>query len=294
MKKISPTPITDDRLVSSSVPENDFGVWESSYTYSAGQTVIKGHRIWESVQSANLNHDPETSLAGWWLDIGPTNRWSMFDDVVGTSTSAEEVINVTLQPGRIDSLALMQLNAAMATITQRVGVEVVREITVSLINDDDMGDWFEYFFSPIEQKDSLVITDLAVYGESTIEINLTKNAGVVSCGICIVGLKDDLGGTLASPSVGINDYSRKSVDEFGRTSLVQRDFSKRGSFRMVVDNVDVDRVFRRLASSRATPAVWVGSQKYSPVLIYGFFKDFEIDIAYERFSYCTLNIEGMI
>jgi hypothetical protein len=292
MKLITPTQITDAQLVSSSVPETDFGVWDVTTTYGAGNTVIKGHRIWESVQAGNIGRDPQTTVAGWWLDKGPTNRWAMFDGVVGTSTTAATSMTVTLRPGRIDSLVLMEVDAAEVIITQRVGATIITQRTLSLI--EGVTDWFDYFFSPIVSRDFVVITDLPVYGESTVEITLSKNAGTIGCGICIVGLKADLGLTRISPSIGINDYSRKTTDDFGKATLVRRGYSKRGSFRLVVDNREVDRVFSTLADARAIPSVWVGDDQLSALLLYGFFRDFELDIAYATVSYCTLNIEGMI
>lgn len=294
MKLITPTPITDARLVSSSLPETDWAVWESATIYWLGARVIKGHRIWESVQANNQNRDPETTVAGWWIDVGPTNRWAMFDSAVGSRSRAEASITFTLAPGRADSLILLDLDAATVTVTQRAGGNVIAEREINTIDNSAIADWFDYFFDPLYQADFVAITNLPVYGESTIEVTIAKFSGEVSCGVCVVGLKADLGQTLVSPSVGINDYSRKVTDDFGNTNLVRRDYAKRQSARMVVPNDQVDRVFRTLAAARATPAVWVGGDAYSALILYGWFRDFEVDIAYTHDSYCSLTIEGMI
>lgn len=294
MKLISPTKITDARLVSSSIPENDWGVWEAATTYWQGARIIRDHRIWESVQAGNLNRDPLTAPAGWWLEVGATNRWAMFDASVGSRSRAEAQIAITLAPGRADSLILLDLDAATVTVTQRAGADVISQRTVATIDNSAIADWAAYFFDPLYQADFVAITNLPVFGESTLEISIAKFSGEVSCGVCVVGLSADLGKTLVSPSVGINDYSRKVTDDFGNTSLVRRDFAKRQSARMVVPNNDVDRVFRTLAAARATPAVWVGGAEYSALILYGWFRDFEVDIAYASASYCSLTIEGMI
>lgn len=294
MKLITPTAITDSRLLESSLPENEWAVWEPAVNYWQGARVLKGHRIWESVQANNQGRDPETALAGWWLDAGPTNRWAMFDSSVGSRSAAEAQITFTLAPGRADSLILLDLDAASVTVTQRAGGAVISERTINTIDNSAIADWADYFFDPLYQADFVAITNLPVYGESTLEISIDKFSGEVSCGVCIVGLQADLGKTLVSPSVGINDYSRKVTDDFGNTSLVRRDFAKRQSARMVVPNDDLDRVFRTLAAARATPAVWVGGDAYSALILYGWFRDFEVDIAYTSASYCSITIEGMI
>lgn len=294
MKRIRKTLVTDAVLISSSVPETDYGVWESTTTYTLGARVIKSHRQWESAQAGNLNHDPASAGLSWWIDLGPTNRMAMFDDKVGTQTVTPLSLTVVLAPGRIDALALLQVAAALATVTMTIGADVVYEREVSLIDDSGITDWYAYFFEPIRPKDYVVITDLPVYGEAITTINLSKPAGDVACGMAIVGLKSHLGDTLINPSVGINDYSKKSTDDFGNTTLVPRSFSKRMSVKLIVDNSEIDRIHADFSDIRATPVVWIGDEEYSSLLVYGFYRDFEIDIAYANFSYCSLNIEGMI
>lgn len=294
MKLIRPITINDARLVSSTRAEDDYAAWSAVTTYALGDRRIKAHRIWESVQGSNLNHDPETDGVSWWADMGPTNRWGMFDEKVGTVTSAAGSLTVVLAPGRFDSLALLQVSAASASISMSVGAEVVYEYTESLIDDSEITDWHQYFFEPIRPKDYVLLTNLPIYGEAETTITLTQNSGDVSIGMSIVGMASDVGGTLKSPSLGINDYSKKSTDEFGNTTLVQRSFSKRMGVKLMVDNSEVDRIHAALSAIRAIPVVWIGSKQYSSMLIYGFFRDFDIDVAYSSFSYCTLNIEGMI
>lgn len=294
MKLIRPITTTDAALVSSTVPETDHAAWASITTYALGARVIKAHRIWESTQAANTNHDPQLAGVGWWVDMGPTNRWAMFDGTVNTKTTAAGSMTVALVPGRINAIALFQVVASVATVTMRLGSEVVFERSLSLIDDSSIADWYTYFFEESKQKDYVLMMDLPVFGEAVTTVTLFTPSGNVSCGMCVVGLQEDLGGTLRGPALGINDYSQKITDDFGNSSLTQRSFSKRMGVKMVIDNSEVDKIHTALASVRAMPVVWVGSDKYSSMLLFGFYRDFEVDIAYVEFSYCTINIEGMI
>lgn len=292
MKLIRPTTITDSILTSSSVAETDAAAWSSGTTYALDATVIKSHRIWRSLQASNTNHDPATSPT-WWLDTGPTNRWGMFDSVIGTASTATDTFTVTLTPGRCDALALLEVTAESVTVTMTAGAETVFSRTIDLIDNSVVTDWYSYFFEPVIRANYLVITDLPVYGEGVITLTL-NGTGAVSCGLCVVGMQSDLGNVLRSPSVGINDYSRKATDDFGNTILVQRAWSKRLSTRLILDSAEVDRVVRVLAGLRATPVVWIGSEYFDAMVVYGFYKDFDVDIAYPTLSYCSLTIEGMI
>ena len=97
MKIIRPTKVTNDVLTSSNVTEQDNPAWSSSTTYAAGALVTRAttHRQYQSLQDANTGHEPTANLT-WWQDVGPDNRWAMFDDVVGTATTGPTGINVVL------------------------------------------------------------------------------------------------------------------------------------------------------------------------------------------------------
>lgn len=294
MKIIRPTTITDSVLSSSSVAENDFPTYSSGAAYAAGDKVIKAstHRIYQSIQASNTNHDPATSPT-WWLDIGPTNRWAMFDNAMGSATTATTSLTVTLAPGRIDSLALVGIDAASVSVTMTAGGSTVYSKTASLINDSGVTDWYSYFFDPIKAKDYFVISGLPVMSEATITITISKSSGTVSCQGLVVGMKSDLGDTLISPGIGITDYSRKSTDDFGVTTLIKRAYARKLDCKLIVENTEIDRVVSTLAEVRATPVIWYGSDRYSSLVLFGFYRDFSVDIAYSTMSYCTLNIEGM-
>jgi len=294
MKIIRPTQITDAYFTSSNVPETDFAVWSSATTYAAGDKRIKAHRIWQSVQAANLNHDPETSGVSWWVDIGPTNRWAMFDSMVGTVTSQANNITVVLVPGRCDSIALLNCDCAQITVDVSVSGSSVYSHTESMIDSGVIMDWLGYFSDPVTGKTDLVLTDLPVYGSSVVTVTLSKPSGNVSCGVLAVGLQAEIGDTLASPTIGIVDFSSVTRDSFGVPTMIKRSYSRRCSAKLILTRQQVDYVFATLADYRATPMVWIGSDnEYQSLLIYGFYKDFEIDISYPTISYCTLTIEGM-
>lgn len=104
-----------------------------------------------------------------------------------------------------------------------------------------------------------------------------------------------LGDTQYGASVGIIDYSRKETDAFGVTTFVRRAYSKRMSAKLMLDNVQMNKVQRVLADLRATPCAWIGADDvtYAPLVVYGFYKDFSIEVAYPTASYCSLEVEGL-
>lgn len=55
----------------------------------------------------------------------------------------------------------------------------------------------------------------------------------------------------------------------------------------------LDDVHRTLAGLRATPVLWIGSEAFESLTVFGFYKEFGIDRAYPTVSCCSLTIEGL-
>lgn len=295
MKLIRPTTITEAMITACDVPETDYSAWSSGTTYALAAKVIYNHKIYESLQESNTNHDPATETT-WWLDCGFNNRWKMFDAVVGSQTTQTTSISVTLQPGLIDSIAFLDLEAATIDIVMTDPTDgVVYTETIDLVAKTYIVDAYTYFFEPIITDDSAVLLGVPAYGSASIAITISNPGGTAKVGTLVVGAQKDLGGTQYNPTISINDYSKKEVDDFGNYTVVQRAYSKRLSCETWIDNNMVDDLHRTLASYRTTPVVWVGTNdgSFSSMIVYGFYKSFSITIPYPDYSTCSLEIEGL-
>lgn len=302
MKIIKPHLITDSMLVSSSVVENDYPAWVSGTTYALGARVIRAsvHKVFERLVAGAGTVAPEidTTSPAVWLDVGPTKRWAPFDDVVGTLATGSSPLNYTLRTGFTDSLALFELTGRYVDVVMKdaTGGAVVYQKRIDL-EVTDIETIFDWFFSELDVRSDIVITDLpGQYASAELSITLSTTAGTASVGVIKPGLISDLGETQYGAKVGIDDYSRKERDAFGNTVIVERAYSKRGSFTMMTSLGAFSRIYRTLAALRATPCVYIGTEAYGyePLLIYGFFTSFNIDITYPNYHLCTLDIEGLI
>ena len=245
--------------------------------------------------AASTNVSPSTDPTKW-LDLGPTNRWAMFDARVGTATSRTGSLQVGLAPGTIDALALIDTEAESATVTLTVGgVQVYSRSQTFNVGGVAIDNWFSWFFEPLGQKTSMLFLDVPVYAAGQLSVTLTRDnpADSVSCGTLLVGRQLSLGDTEHGADIGIIDYSRKETDQFGVTSVVERAFAKRMTAKVVLATDAIDDIHRSLAALRATPVLWIGSESFESLTVYGFYKEFSIDIAYPTVSYCSLTIEGL-
>lgn len=300
MKIIAPVRITPPQMVSSSIPETDHPEWSSGTAYTAGERVIVAaeHKVYEA-QSGNVGKAPATNPDAW-LDLGATNRWRAFDEKVGSVTSALGQIAYTLTPGIVNALALLNIgNASTVRVRMIDAAEgVVYDRAWSLYDPANVIDWWTYFFEPIRLKTISIALDLPTYRAAQLEVTLQGGpAETVSLGACIVGRLHEyvaLGGTQMGASIGIQDYSRKERDAWGNVAIVERAFSKRARWSLMLDAGDVDVLQERLAALRATPAVYIGSERYASTVLYGFFRDFDVVIAYPDYSECVIEIEGLV
>lgn len=273
--------------------------WDSGTAYAAGDQV-RGpagfeHTVYESLQGSNTGNDPSTDDGTNWVEVGPTNRWKMFDPVVQTQTEALDVIACrVLATGRVDTVALQNVSALSARV--RVWDPIDGELydeTRSLISTTGIDDWWPYFFEPVERIRDLTFADLPLYANPGIDISLAEPGGTVKCGLAVLGLSAQLGGTKWNANVGILDYSSKSTDEFGRMSVVERAYSKRGGFQVIVPNSRLDMVVRLLADYRATPVLFVADDRYGALQIYGYPKSWGVDVAYPDISILGIDLEGL-
>ena len=222
------------------------------------------HRIYESGVAGNLGNDP-TGASGLWIDIGPTNRWAMFNQALGTATQLAGSVKVALDAGAVDAVALLDVTG-----------DTVRVQAPSY--DRTM---------PIAPG---ALTFLDLTGAAGL-VTVTVTGSAVAVGTLLVGTIAMLGVTEASPTAAITDFSRKVVDDFGEVTIVERAWAKRMTANALIRTDAVDQVAGRIAAVRAQPSLWIGQKGFDSLTLYGFFKDFSIEVG--EVSTLSLSIEGL-
>ncbi|MBK9363005.1 MAG: hypothetical protein IPM99_18825 [Rubrivivax sp.] len=298
MKVLSPLTITPGMLTSSTLAETDYSAWNSGTTYAAAARVVYDHKVWESAQAGNTNKVPGAAAsATWWLEVGPTNRWAMFDGSVSTASADAADIEVVVTPNAIvDAVAVVAGVGESVRVQMHDGATSVYDQTQSL-DSTPISDWEDYFFADQVLAGELLFAGLPRYLSAAITVTLAATpSGQASCGALLLGRLHELGQTQTDASAGITDYSRKETDDWGNTLLMQRSYAKRSQQRMVLDTDDLRRVQALLAGLRATPALWIGdddTDRFAPLAVFGWYRSFAIDIPGPVLSFCTLEIEGL-
>lgn len=300
MKIIRPITVTDSVFVSSNVAENDYAEWAVGTTYALADRVIvlSTHRIYESVQGSNLGNDPTTDDGTWWIDIGATNRWRAFDDTVTDQVQNTTSITYSLDPQSLtNSIAFFNLDATSVQVTMTDPSEgSVYDTTVSLVDNGAVSDWWGYFFEPIIRKPEIVLFDLPNYASATIGVTITTVTGeTAKVGQIVFGNQKTIGLTSYGTSIGIQDYSTKETDDFGNVVITERRFAQTVDYEIQLLTSTIRDVQKVLSTYRATPLVFSGTDEgtYGD-LVYGYYRNFGINISTPSYSDATIEVEGLV
>lgn len=297
---VSPLTITDAMLTSSNVAETDYAVWSSATTYALAARVILTssgtHKIYESLQASNTNHDPLTSPL-WWIEVAPTNRWCAFDTSVSTQTKQSTSITYSITPGQaVNTVAALNIAGATSltvTMTSALAAGTVYTKTIDLQSVPIAPEWWAWFYGAKAAPTQAILTDLPSYSDCVINFNFAGTTSL-AVGVIMLGRQRAFGvGIQYGARVGIQDYSRKEKNDFGDTVLVQRAFARRANFDMQIARAEVDSFQAFLSDVRATPCLWIGSTVYESTTVFGFYKNFDILISYPEHADCSLELEGL-
>lgn len=301
LKIVQPQPVSDSVLLNTDVPESSHPVWAAGTTYALGARVhlVSTHKVYESAIAGNIGNNPASALQ--WVEVGPTNRWALFDRSNSTQTVKSTSFFYELAPvAAFNAVAMLGLTGAQtlrvrvthATITGPFLDGALYDRTLDLTSLPAQAGWWEWFYGERRGPTLAVLADVPGVIGSELRIDVTGTTALAA-GVLVFGQAKELGLLVRQGArVGIQDYSRKEVNDFGDTVLVQRAFAKRASFEIPIKAELVDEAIDYLASIRATPCLFI-APRYESAVIYGFYKEFDVNIAYSVVSECSLQVEGL-
>lgn len=296
MKMLQPYQINyETGLLATNVAQETFPEYDEYTQYFTGDKVVvldSYQRVYEALADVIGVFPPEMGDSNQvtWLDLGPTNRYGMFDGQGGTETRQATLIDVTIQPpSPVDTVGFFGLHA-----------DELRVKVLSPFGDTLYDQTFDLHLPALNPLESVQrVSDRAVYNLPAVEgmriqAQISVTSGDVACGLMLPSIAKSIGTTQVGSSVGIIDFSKKELDEFGRPFIVKRRYSKRGTFNLSIPNNLVDAVHKSLSGYRAEPVGWVGSDDLQSTMIYGWYRDFDIVIQGPTVSTCSLSVEGLI
>lgn len=266
----------------------------------AGSIFVKSsvHRKYQAAVDTLLDPlEGVLTVPPEWVDIGPTNRYSPFDGVLGNpATYQDEIDYVINSPSIINSVSGFNVYGANEiTITQKDSSgNIVYQKEIPMRDNSQVTDWYQYYFSPIIEINQFTVTDLLPYANSSIEVAI-KGTGTVSVGELVIGSQAQIGETNYGSSLQLLDFSRKERDEFGNFDVIRRGTSKLVNYDVSIPKSRINYVFKTLSDLSTIPCVWVGVDDLNDVTtVYGYYKDSTLNIDAPTMCSATISVEGLV
>lgn len=282
-------------------PASGETLWNAATSYTVGQVVTRTttHHLYENLiagVNATLPENATTGVTPRWLDLGATNRWSQFDQKIGTATTSTTSLTTIVKPGLGEGLALLDLIGVTAKIsaTDAGSGVVIFERTVDL-DSTTIESVFDWMFSDRVQKRNVVITDIpAQYPNMVVAVTIESTTGS-AIGVFAVGRAIFIGATEYGAGAGIINFGKVTDDGFGNRTWIEGDWANRVTLPMVGNTSDFNRIHRQLATVRSTPCIYIGSalDSMEPLVCYGVFRDLYITVPNYPSIAMNLEIDGM-
>jgi hypothetical protein len=276
-----------------------YAPYAGATTYALDDVVsdLTAHLLYKSLAAGNMGN--ALLDATKWAPLGPTNAWAMFDRKIGTITSVTTGnLSVVIRPGRLGGLGLLRMvgNTATLTLKDAPGGTTVWSLT-KLLDGTIITSIYEWFVTEWQQLADFAVTGLpSHFFTPELTLTITPTAGAAACGVFHFGKVTGFGDAEAGASVEIVDWSHKTVDAFGNYDFSEGEFANKNTLRVLIENVDLEKVYAALAAVRAKPCIYIGSEApgLSPFLVYGKYNSMAIVVAYENQSLLSIKTESLI
>lgn len=294
---LNPLTVTPAMLTATDVTENDYPAIANSHVYALGDRVISTttHKIYECIlayTSAGSAVTPDADPTHW-TEVSATNRWKPFDTSNSTQVQKATSFYYELTPA-IPCTAVAVLNAGASTVRWRVTdatAGVVYDKTWNLFGSITEPSWWNVFFERRQYKTQQVAFDLPSYKDAVYRVDVA--GALASAGAILIGQGLSFGmGITQGVKLGIQSYSRIATDDFGETVFVKRLSARKFDIVVPIENKNLDAVYTLLSQLDAVPCVWSGP-RYDAMTIFGFYKDFQVLIAYTNYSEVSLSVQGL-
>lgn len=293
---IKPTVMTVAMLASSTAVEA-YAEYNAATAYALNARCTKAStgRVYECIQGPSTGNDPATSPL-WWSDYGPSNTWAMFDALINTASTATNSLTVAVDTGYCNSVSMMGLvgKTAAISVTDGPGGAVLYSKTVDL-DGTIIDNWYQYFFEPAVQLNTLWLTDLPPYVNARLITTITAT-GPVAVGMQSFGTFYELGDAQLGAAKGFISYSKKNTAINGVTTFVPGASAKRINVALTVAKAQINKVDNILTSLDAVPCmlISVDDAAYSSLAAWGFVRDFGLVVEYQMQSLFNLEFESLI
>tara|TARA_R110000851_G_scaffold187318_1_gene337124 strand:- start:29753 stop:30670 length:918 start_codon:yes stop_codon:yes gene_type:complete len=302
---VRPNAVTDALFVdaSSNVPENDNTLWDVSVANSIGDKVMMTTGVHKNFECLIANTTENPSLAPvngsgdpYWLDLGATNRWAMFDEVIGNqTTNTTSIVFEVSSTTVIDTIGLLNIAGSTVNITgvNSSSVEFYNQ-DFEILSTENVFDAYSYFFAEFISKEDIIAVDIPPFLGASFTITIT-GSGTVALGEFVYGSAFELGASLVGAQPFIESFSTVTRDAFGNVTKTVRSNTKGMSIDTAVLTSRINNIHKVMREIIDINALWVGSPDNSALIIYGIMSQYSPAFGSDgSLSFTNYEITGLI
>lgn len=248
-----------------------------------------------ALANPNKAHDPTTDDGTRWADVGPTNKWAMFDTTTTTPTEAASPLIVEWTLGeRAGAVGFDGLVADEALIEAIVGGVVVKSWTLPL-RYRSISSWYEHLTVPFRYRSKTAIWDIPAETSLTLRVTLTRAVGNVRCAFAIPGRQIYLGDTRAGAESGAKAYYRSTTDDDGNTKIKPGAVKKTTKQTILFERDRAAIINDARRDLSGVVAYWSAVDEptdgfFEPMQVVGFYEDMTPSLAPEAPDYGLLSL----
>jgi hypothetical protein len=239
----------------------------------------------------NRNQDPtdEETHGVYWIEVSPTNKFKLFDNSNTTRTAKATSFYYEVLPGV--AFDAVYLGGIIGATSARVRIYEAAAPSVAIYDQTTS-------FTTINTRGGgAQAVHASVPGSATAFVRIDMAGGAdLAVGVLLIGDGNTFGlNVLVGARASLRDYSRKETNEFGEfTELVERAYARKLNCTLHLERNEVDSLFDFLTGIRATAALFIVFSPLTCTVIWGFYKNFDITIAYDKYNECALELESLV
>lgn len=293
---VEPTVVTAGMVLANTLAEL-YPVWTAGATFADGARAVSpdGLSLYESLQPGNTGHD--VTDTDWWVRVGASNRWAIFDGEISLASQASTSFSLTLQPGPFAAIGLHGMRDISG-----VRIQLVDGNTGATLRDtshdlfaEAIDTALEFFYTwPRPTAVQRVFTGLPLVSDPVLTLTFSGGAAM-RIGEVVLGPAYELGDTIAGSSLGLTDYSVQERDRWGRLTLEPGDYSRTGSFPFLFGAARLAKVHALLSRLRGKACLYLPSvvPGFEPMGTLGIYTRMRIDPRHTHTYMGTLDLEGL-
>jgi len=247
-----------------------YQVWDMATTYQADDYVIYENYIYKCIVNNNVEIQPDLNT-GKWLLMGVDNAYAGIDLNSSTATQIDEAlpfIECTFSATGSDSLAFGRIYGTTLTVEQYDVGDVLLDSTDYPITGETAVDAFTNALEPTVDYITIRVTPA------------TDGGAYFASMVC--GKSEDIGATEYNVNIDIIDYSVKTTDQYGITTLQRRRSREVMEVDIVSDSADTQLHKRQIKAVLGTALMFIADpstdSKYDSLIILGYVDRYQMYI----------------